>query len=156
MKFKLFKTYLLILIMEALQNNIKCIYYKNLEIYAKKHKIDIEIPEYKIHKNENNDNDFTVTEQITETDGIYSEDFVYKKPWNKMNIIHKKIKMEEFVNNLSIDDLEIKKHLKSQLVSMLKNKQLTKKNEVEYDATNGKIISIPSLKYKNNNYNIDV
>ena len=64
--------------------------------------------------------------------------------------------MEEFVNNLSIDDLEIKKHLKSQLILMLKNKKLTKKNEVEYDATNGKVISIPSLKYKNNNYNIDI
>ena len=38
---------------------------------------------------------------------------------------------------------------------MIKNKQLTKKNEVEYDAVNGKIISIPSLKYKNNNYNIN-
>ena len=147
--------------MEALQNNIKCIYYKNLETYAKKHKIEIDVPEYKKIKNDNdiNDNDFTITEQITEqateTEGIYSEDFVYKKPWNKMNIIHKKIKMEEFVNNLSIDDSEIKKHLKSQLVSMLKNKKLTKKNEVEYDATNGKIISIPSLKFKNNNYNID-
>lgn len=155
--------------MEALQNNIKCIYYKNLESYAKKHKIEINLPDYKIIKDnhdnyDNNDYDITITEQMTEipteanteTEGNYSEDFVYKKPWNKMNIIHKKLKMEEFVNNLSIDDLEIKKHLKAQLVLMIKNKKLTKKNEVEYDATNGKIISIPSLKYKNNNYNIDV
>jgi hypothetical protein len=146
--------------MEALQNNIKCIYYKNLETYAKKHKIDINIPDYKIIKESILENDITeqntLTEGITETETIYTEDFVYKKPWNKMNIIHKKIKLEEFVNNLDIDDLEMKKHLKSQFVSMLKNKKLTKKNEVEYDATNGKIISIPSLKYKNNNYNIDV
>ncbi len=143
--------------MEALQNNIKCIYYKNLETYAKKNKIEIDVPEYKKFKNDDITEQATEqnTEQATETEGIYSEDFVYKKPWNKMNIIHKKIKMEEFVNNLSIDDSEIKKHLKSQLVSMLKNKKLTKKNEVEYDATNGKIISIPSLKFKNNNYNID-
>jgi hypothetical protein len=147
--------------MEALQNNMKCIYYKNLETYAKKHKIDINIPEYKMTK-DIKDNDITITEQntitegITETDTMYTEDFVYKKPWNKMNIIHKKIKLEEFVNNLDIDDLEMKKHLKSQFVSMLKNKKLTKKNEVEYDAINGKIISIPSLKYKNNNYKIDV
>jgi hypothetical protein len=97
-----------------------------------------------------------ITEGITETETVYTEDFVYKKPWNKMNIVHKKLKIEEFVNNLDIDDLEIKKHLKSQFVSMLKNKKLTKKNEVEYDPVNGKIISIPSLKYKNNNYNIDV
>jgi hypothetical protein len=146
--------------MEALQNNLKCIYYKNLETYAKKHKIDINIPDYKIIKETVQENDITeqntLTEGITETESIYTEDFVYKKPWNKMNVIHKKIKLEEFVNNLDIDDLEMKKHLKSQFVSMLKNKKLTKKNEVEYDATNGKIISIPSLKYKNNNYNIDV
>lgn len=146
--------------MEALQNNIKCIYYKNLETYAKKHKIEINIPNYKIIKETLPENDITeqntLTEGITETETIYTEDFVYKKPWNKMNIIHKKLKLEEFVNNLDIDDLEMKKHLKSQFVSMLKNKKLTKKNEVEYDATNGKIISIPSLKYKNNNYNIDV
>ena len=143
--------------MEALQHNIKCIYYKNLESYAKKHKIEINLPDYKMFKEqspettitENNDNN------ITESETLYTEDFVYKKTWNKLNIIHKKIKMEEFVNNLTIDDLEIKKHLKNQLVLMIKNKKLTKKNEVEYDAVNGKIISIPSLKYKNNNYNID-
>uniref|UniRef100_A0A6C0HX04 Uncharacterized protein n=1 Tax=viral metagenome TaxID=1070528 RepID=A0A6C0HX04_9ZZZZ len=150
--------------MEALQHNIKCIYYKNLETYAKKHKIDINLPEYKKkyspdttiteshNATETNDNDIHT---IQDADITYSEDFVYKKSWNKLNIIHKKIKMEEFVNNLIIDDSEIKKLLKNQLVLMIKNKQLTKKNEVEYDAVNGKIISIPSLKYKNNNYNIN-
>jgi hypothetical protein len=146
--------------MEALQNNLKCIYYKNLETYAKKHKIDINIPDYKMIKDKVQENDITeqhtLTEGATETETIYTEDFVYKKPWNKMNYIHKKLKLEEFVNNLDMDDLEMKKHLKSQFILMLKNKKLTKKNEVEYDATNGKIISIPSLKYKNNNYNIDV
>ncbi len=147
--------------MEALQNNMKCIYYKNLETYAKKHKIEINLPEYNLANNDYQDITITennvdlITEAITETETLYSEDFVYKKPWNKMNIIHKKIKLEEFVNNLTIEDSEIKKHLKTQFITMLKNKKLTKKNEVEYDAINGKIISIPSLKYKNNNYNID-
>jgi hypothetical protein len=144
--------------MEALQNNIKCIYYKNLETYAKKHKIEIVIPDYKIIKDDDITEQQTVTEGMTETDTThtYTEDFVYKKPWNKMNIIHKKIKLDEYVNSLDIDDLEMKKHLKSQFATMLKNKKLTKKNEVEYDSINGKIISISSLKYKNNNYNIDV
>ncbi len=146
--------------MEALQHNIKCIYYKNLEIYAKKHKIDINLPEYKkksspeITITESHNNTETNDKDILDSEITYSEDFVYKKPWNKLNIIHKKLKMDEFVNNLTIEDLEMKKLLKNQLVLMIKNKQLTKKNEVEYDAVNGKIISIPSLKYKNNNYNI--
>jgi hypothetical protein len=151
--------------MDVLQHNIKCMYYKNLETYAKKHKIDINLPEYKLKKDSSPENTITLTEQEftenpeknpdTDTETQYSEDFVYRKPWNKLNIIHKKIKMEEFVNNLKIDDLEIKKHLKNQFVMMIKNKQLTKKTDVEYDAINGKIISVPSLKYKNNKYNID-
>jgi hypothetical protein len=152
--------------MEALQNNMRCMYLKNLETYAKKHKIEINLPNYEYNIKMINDtidtvqeNDITEqntpTDAITETEGTYTEDFVYKKTWNKMNIIHKKIKLEEFVNNLDIEDLEMKKHLKSQFISMLKNKKLTKKTEVEYDPINGKIISIPSLKYKNNNYNID-
>jgi hypothetical protein len=144
--------------MDVLRHNMKCMYYKNLETYAKKQKININLPEYKIIKDTSPD--ITITEytenneQMEHNENIETEDYVYKKSWNKLNIIHKKIKMEEFVNNLTMDDLEIKKHLKNQLVLMIKNKKLTKKNEVEYDAINGKIISIPSLKYKNNNYNI--
>jgi len=141
--------------MEALQNNMKCLYYKNLETYAKKHKIDINIPNY-IEIAEVSDVSETVETEVANNTETYTEDFVYKKPWNKLNVIHKKIKLDEYVNNLDIEDSEIKKHLKSQFASMLKNKKLTKKNEVEYDAINGKIISISSLKYKNNNYNIDI
>jgi hypothetical protein len=146
--------------MEALQNNMKCLYYKNLETYAKKNKIDINIPNYNEIDNADISDISDVSETIDTTEvanntETYTEDFVYKKPWNKIHFIHKKIKLDEYVNNLDIEDLEIKKHLKSQFVSMLKNKKLTKKNEVEYDAINGKIISISSLKYKNNNYNID-
>jgi hypothetical protein len=136
--------------MEKLKQNMINIYYNNLESHAKKHKIDINLPTSNINYD---DNTFTPTlteEPSTETS---MDDFVYKKPWNKLNIIHKKIKMEEFVNNLTIDDLEIKNLLKNQLVLMIKSKQLTKKNEVEYDAVNGKIISIPTLKYKNYNIN---
>ncbi len=137
------------------------IYYKNLEIQAKKNKIDINLPKYVevLSSKEEFKKDIeplTPTENCTETETLYSEDFVYKKPWNKLNIIHKSLKIQEFVNHLTIDDPEMKKHLKNQLVLMIKNKKLTKKSDVEYDYVNGKVISIPSLQYKNNNYNIDV
>ena len=137
------------------------IYYKNLEIQAKKNKIDINLPKYVevlLSKEEfkKDIEPLTPTENGTETETLYSEDFVYKKPWNKLNIIHKSLKIQEFVNHLTIDDPEMKKHLKNQLVLMIKNKKLTKKSDVEYDYVNGKVISIPSLQYKNNNYNIDV
>jgi hypothetical protein len=57
---------------------------------------------------------------------------------------------------MSIDDIEMKKYLRNQLIDMIKKKKLTKKNDVEYDHVNGKILSIPALQYKNNNYSIVV
>ncbi len=139
--------------MEKLKQNMINIYYNNLESHAKKHKIDINLPKQDV-KQDYDDNLFTPTlteEPTTETN---VDDFMYKKPWNKLNIIHKIIKMKEFVNELNIDDIEMKKHLKNQLVTMLKNKKLTKKSDVDYDAVNGKIITIHSLQGKNNTYNL--
>jgi len=139
--------------MEALKEKMTNLYYSNLEIQAKKNKITLNInitkPIINITETEQQQ-----TVQMSDTETNYSEDFVYKKPWNKLNSVHKKIKMTEFVNNLTIDDLEMKKHLKKQLIQMITEKKLTKKNDVEYDHINGHIISIPSLQYKNNNYNI--
>ncbi len=144
--------------MLTLKQNMNAIYYKNLEMYAKKHKIIIKVPKTEVVVL--SDTDQPPTNDVTETENQlnqYSEDdYVYKKPWNKLNIIHKCIKMQEFVNNLSLDDVVMKKHLKTELVNMIKNKKLTKKTDVEYDSVNGKIISVTSLKYKNNNYNIEV
>ena len=139
--------------METIKDKMINLYYSNLEIQAKKNKITLNI----VHTNPKVDivsETEQQTVQLSDTETNYSEDFVYKKPWNKLNSVHKKIKMTEFVNNLTIDDLEMKKHLKKQLVLMITEKKLTKKNDVEYDHINGRIISIPSLQYKNNNYNI--
>jgi hypothetical protein len=139
--------------MERLKQNMINIYYNNLESHAKKNKIEINLPKTNIQQNYD-DNTFTPTlteEPATETN---LDDFMYKKPWNKLNIIHKIIKMKEFVNELNIEDTEMKKHLKTQLVTMLKNKKLTKKSDVDYDAVNGKIITVHSLQCKNNTYNL--
>ena len=138
--------------MERLKQNMINVYYNNLESHAKKHKIDINLP--KIDKQDYDDNIFTPT--LTEEPSTESnvDDFMYKKPWNKLNIIHKIIKMKEFVNELNIEDSEMKKHLKNQLVTMLKNKKLTKKSDVDYDAVNGRIITVHSLQCKNNTYNL--
>jgi hypothetical protein len=138
-------------------------YYKNLETYANKHKIEINLPKNMdlitdtvLTQCESETSPTEVKNTETETEQkAYSDitdDYIYKKPWNKLNVIHKIIKMKEFVNNLTIDDVEMKKHLKNQLVLMIKNKQLTKKNDVEYDYHIGRIISIPQLKYKDNTF----
>ena len=140
--------------MELVKHNMQCMYYKNLETYANKHKIEINLPKNMESINISNPESETSPVELTETENKaysdYSDDYIYRKPWNKLNVIHKIIKMKEFVNNLTIDDLEMKKHLKNQLVLMIKNKQLTKKNDVEYDHVNGRIVSIPHLKYKDN------
>ena len=43
-----------------------------------------------------------------ESDIIYSDEYIYKKPWNKLNNIHKIIKLKEFINTLHFDDIEMK------------------------------------------------
>jgi hypothetical protein len=132
--------------MDKLQQSMDNLYYKFIEIHANKNKIKIN-PKV------------TLTESIdiepdtnTETETKYSDEYIYRKPWNKLNTIHKIIKIKEFVSTLSIDDIELKKNLKKNLVDMIKTKKLTKKNDINYDAVNGIIISIPILQYKDNKY----
>jgi hypothetical protein len=142
--------------METIKTDLLNLYYKNIDIQAKKNKINVNLPKIaeepvNIADVVENTTDITETEQTSITD-----DFVYKKPWNKLNSVHKVIKIKEFINAMSIDDIEMKKHLRNQLIDMIKKKKLTKKNDVEYDQVNGRILSIPALQYKNNNYNIVV
>ena len=76
-------------------------------------------------------------------------DLVYYQDWNKLHIINKKIKIEEFMNNLiknnNNSNLE---EIKKELINKLNNKQLTKKY-IQYDKINGKILDILCLHKKN-------
>lgn len=142
--------------MDSIKNDMLNLYYKNIDTQAKKNKVNVTLPQIaeepvNIADVVDNTTEITETEQQSITD-----DFVYKKPWNKLNSVHKVIKIKEFINTMTIDDIEMKKHLRSQLIDMIKKKKLTKKNDVEYDQVNGRILSIPALQYKNNNYNIVV
>ena len=88
----------------------------------------------------------------SESDIIYSDEYIYKKPWNKLNNIHKIIKLKEFINTLHFDDIEMKKNLQIKLINMIKDKTLTKKADINYNIVNGSIIAIPMLQYINNKY----
>lgn len=83
---------------------------------------------------------------------IYSDDYLYKKNWNKLSSVHKIIKIKEFVSHLLIDKKEDKDKLKNELAILVKNKYLTKKEKVKYDEVKGKVIAIPVLSYKNGKY----
>jgi hypothetical protein len=82
------------------------------------------------------------------------DDYLYKKPWNKLNNIHKIIKIKEFINSKDIS-LENKNNLISKLTFMIKNKKLMKTSDVEYNSELMKIISIPCLSQENKNININ-
>ena len=88
------------------------------------------------------------------TDTIESSNLsiYYKKPWTKLNNIHKILKIKEFVNNLSLNSLK-KNELIILLIDLVKNKTITKKNMVEYDEEHCKILSIDNLEITKNDYN---
>jgi hypothetical protein len=86
---------------------------------------------------------------------IFSDEDLYKKSWVKLNPIHKILKIKQFVNDLKFNSEKDREELKEQLIELVKNKILTKKEKVRYDDVNGKIISLTDLQYKNGKYYIE-
>lgn len=138
----------------SIQSNIKKIYYESLISQLKKNKMDSKYLENLLDKLNDNINDTEINTIITNTETeIKSEDdYIYKKEWNKLNNIHKIIKIKEFVNNLPITNSTIKQNLRNKLVELVKSKQLTKKKSVNYDIINCRIVNIPCLQLKDNKY----
>lgn len=83
---------------------------------------------------------------------IFSDEDLYKKPWTKLNAVHKILKIKEFVNNLKINSEKARAELRDELIDLVKLKILTKKEKVVYDESIGKIISLTDLQYKNEKY----
>jgi hypothetical protein len=83
---------------------------------------------------------------------IFSDSELYKKSWTKLNTIHKKIKIKEFVNELKFHSEKYRKELQEKLLNLLDTKELSKKDKVMYDSINCKIISLTNLEYKDGNY----
>jgi hypothetical protein len=83
---------------------------------------------------------------------IFSDEDLYKKSWIKLNAIHKILKVKEFVNGLKIESEQDRVKLRDELVDLIKTKVLTRKDKVNYDEINGKIISLTNLQYKNGKY----
>tara|TARA_A100001015_G_scaffold320028_1_gene444944 strand:+ start:862 stop:1305 length:444 start_codon:yes stop_codon:yes gene_type:complete len=137
-----------------IQNNNKKNYYQNLLEITNK----LDIDNNWIKKNINN---FTEELTITESENVesseskdvmFSEDYLYKKAWNKLSNVHKIIKLKEFVKKLPIKKDEDVKELIKTLNYLVKKKKLTRKDQVNYDSINGQVISIPNLQYKNGKY----
>jgi len=136
---------------------LKVKYYKSILVTLKKQNHDYSWVENHINilLTKDNNTSEASTKDNTETDenkeNTNDQDH-YKKPWNKLNIIHKILKMKEFINNLKTITNDNKESLKNQLCQLLKDKILTKKDKINYDMVNGKIISLIDLQYKDNKY----
>lgn len=143
-------------ILKKYNNNLDIEYYKTLKkILHKQHNkkydsyFDSLLSEEAITESEVMNESISISDNKTNDDN--PDDFYYKKPWNKLNIIHKKIKIKEFINNLLLTKQK-KKTLIDKLIHLLNEKKLNKKNEIDYDSNNGKIITITILKCKNDEY----
>lgn len=103
-----------------------------------------------------NDSDDKITETQTENNDdnkeILSNENLYTKNWIKLNVVHKILKIKEFVNSLEIKSDTERNKLLNYLIEMVKLKVLTKKEKVNYDTISGKIISICDLQFIDGKY----
>lgn len=143
--------------LESYINNHELFYYKNII----KSDIDTETKTTinnmikNLTESINNTNDSIVEEKNSELETKLSEtdEGYFYKPWNKMTTVHKIIKIKEFVNNMDINT-GMKNKLITYLKSALKDKKITKNDQVIYNVNQAKIISIPKLKLNNNEFSI--
>jgi len=99
----------------------------------------------KIINNYNNNN--TISDRIQKI-----TDLVYYQDWNKLHIINKKIKIEEFMDNLIKNNNNSNLvNIKKEILIKLNDKKITKK-DIQYDKINGKILDILCLHKKNNTF----
>uniref|UniRef100_A0A6C0EDB7 Uncharacterized protein n=1 Tax=viral metagenome TaxID=1070528 RepID=A0A6C0EDB7_9ZZZZ len=142
-----------------INNYLETIYFSNLVLYIQKNNINDEIISkyfYDIKKNNNiiskslSDSDII---QSSENNNIYEN--LYKKSWSKLNIVHKIIKIKEFINTLNIEIEEEKNNLINTLIQFIKNKKVKNNDDIKYDEINGKIITLTNLQFNNNKYYIN-
>ncbi len=146
----------------TISNKLNISYYHNIIEYCKKTNTKYDFFTNQLKKETCIEESYTENEKILsqgddETTSepkevVYSDDYLYKKPWIKLSSIHKIIKMKEFISKLLIEDIDEKDKLKNDLVKLINAKILTKKDKVRYDSINGRVISIPILSFKNGKY----
>lgn len=143
--------------MDNLEHNLRIKYLNNLLNACIKQNIDqslinIELDKLKLQELENYTITATATLENTEKNNseVYSTDYLYLKPWNKLTQTHKIIKIKEFINNLDIKNNTEKDKLKDELIELLKDKKV--KNKITYDELKGKLISMSALTFEKEKY----
>jgi hypothetical protein len=140
--------------LESIQLNLKIKYLNNLVNGCSKINLNSDnIKKIIAELTDQELDSFTATEKVYETERIIESekiDYLYLKPWVKLTLIHKIIKIKEFVNSLDLSSENEIDELKDKLIELIKNKTI--KTKVNYDQTKGKIISISHLSFENGKY----
>ena len=124
---------------EDCKNEEKIVYIKDILCYLqhKNNEKDIKRKEVK--------SDFN--ERITKI-----EEYLYRRPWNRLDDFHKKNKIEEYINNYLFNAPEENiNQIRSSLLEDLKNKKLNSAKTVTYDPASTTILKIADLEYDNEN-----
>jgi hypothetical protein len=145
--------------LDNIKERLKLLYLTNLKTGSNKLLIDLthlnnEILELSTNCNVTENIGSNISENIILTDtDILSEniDYLFLKPWNKLNQIHKVIKIKEFVKNLDCP-FKDRENLKDQIIELLKNKNKVK---FSYNESKGQLISISALSFKDGKYYIE-
>ena len=128
-------------------------YYNNLINYSKLNDLDFTTYSKKLKELEDQPKEIKTKEINKKIESI--DDFHFKKPWIRLQYIHKISKLKEFVSKLLINEEEQEK-LIIKLINLLDNKYFMKKDRVKYDKIKGIIVSIPDLKYIDGRYHMTV
>ena len=140
---------------DSINNNLNILYINNLIKTCEKNDIEKEVLNEALEKL------IIPVEEIKKVPSLSTlspsetnTEYLFQKQWNKLNLVHKKIKIKEFVNALELKDESQKQIIRDKLIALLDNKTLTKKDSVLYDVAKAKIISIPMLQFKDGKYDI--
>lgn len=78
------------------------------------------------------------------------DEYLYRRPWNRLDDIHKKNKLEEYISNYLFNAPEDNiKQIRESLLIDLKNKKLNSAKTVTYDPASTTILNIANLDYDN-------
>ena len=101
------------------------------------------------HKNKNVKKKTEIKSNISERLSKIDE-YLYRRPWNRLDEIHKRNKLEEYISNYLFNAPEDNiKQIKSELMNDLKNKKLNSAKYVTYDPASTTILNITNLEYDN-------
>lgn len=130
-------------------------YYDNLIDYCKLNNLNYKSIQQKrdnFNINYESETSAKSSEKDTTVEVNYNEDYLYKKEWNKLQTVHKIVKLKEFISKLLINNNDDKEKLTSEIVKLVHDKTLTKKDKVKYDSNLGRVIAISILTHKNGKY----